>query len=530
MHVELSRDLKKTKKERDEETVRQGRNERENERIRADLMRHGIPNPSALDVRKIKLWEELGANELARRCPFSGRTISFAQLMNGEAEIEHILPFKRTLDSSMANLTVALRWANRLKGNLTPYEAFATDLHLKEGIAWDEVRARGEALPANKSWRFGPEAMARFERDSDFIARQLTDNAYIARAAVQYLGCLRGVEQIVPNRGGLTALLRGKWRLNGILSDDNRKSREDHRHHAVDAAVIALADRATLNAVSRMSARSADGLLRVEVPELPSHIEKALRQRVPEIVVACKPDHGWQAAMFKETAYGFVAPEKRDPDLPEHNLVVRKPVMALTPKEYEAIRDRQLRAEVLACIERAADSKEAPAKALAAFSRERGVRDVRILVRDQTVVARPSAPFKGYKADSYVCCDVWRCPVGKPGAWKSGEHRWQGVFWAYADTPEGVPPPDVLRPHPSARLVARLYKDDMVAYLDSGLWHVMRVGGFSTTNNKLDLRPHNLSDSDRNYVSINVLGARSLRKLRVEPDGRVRGLPAGKAP
>ena len=72
--------------------------------------------------------------DFARRCPFSGKPISLAQLFNGEAEIEHILPFKRTLDNSIANLTVAMRWANRLKGNRSPYEAFGSNAYKKDGI------------------------------------------------------------------------------------------------------------------------------------------------------------------------------------------------------------------------------------------------------------------------------------------------------------------------------------------------------------------------------------------------------------
>lgn len=524
IHVELARELKRTKTEREEDSARRARSERENERIRDALREHGIPEPSALDIKKVKLWEELGQDELTRRCPFTDRPISFSQLINGEAEVEHILPFKRTLDDSMANLTVALRWANRIKGNRTPHEAFGNDFHAAEGITWDGVRERGEALPPNKSWRFGPDAMERFERDRDFIARQLTDNAYIARAAADYLGCLSGVETIVPNRGGLTALLRGKWRLNGILSDDNRKTREDHRHHAVDAAVIALCDRALLQEISRASARGTDDLLRIEVPELPEEIEIAIRERVPQIVVAYKPDHGWQAAMFKDTAYGFVPTDKRDPDLPEHNLVVRKALTQLSPAECATIRDRGLRARVQARLQQAALEGEKHEKGLADIARSAGIGTVRILVKDQTVMPIPSAPYKGYKQDSYVCCDVWRVPAGKRGRWKTGAYKWAGEFWAYADTPTGVPDAALRKPHPAAKLVARLYKDDLVAYEDGGATRIMRVAGFSTTNNKLDLCPHQVTEGKQNYISINVLGAAGLRKLRVEPDGRVRGL------
>lgn len=94
--------------------------------------------------------------------------------------------------------------------------------------------------------RFGPEAMARYEADGEFVARQLTDTAYMARIAMRYPKALEGVEHMVANPGRLTALARGKWHLNGILSDDNLKTRKVHRHHAVDAAVVALTDRAVL--------------------------------------------------------------------------------------------------------------------------------------------------------------------------------------------------------------------------------------------------------------------------------------------
>lgn len=527
VHIELSRDLKKGRKERDEITARQAREERRNEDIRNELRKHGIAHPSALDVKKIKLWEELGDSELSRLCPFSGKPISFAQLINGDAEIEHILPFKRTLDDSMSNLTVAMRWANRLKGNRTPYEAFASDTHKNDGIDWETVSRCAARLPGNKSWRFGPDAMKRFEGENDFIARQLTDNAYIARSAVRYIGCLEGVEQIVPNRGGLTAMLRGKWRLNGILSDDNRKSREDHRHHAIDAAVIGLADRAMLQGVSSQTARGADDRVHIEIPDLDPGIERAIRDRVPEIVVAYKPDHGWQGGMFKDTAYGFVTPDRRDPDFPEHNLVVSKKLPELTAKERECIRDPLIRKAVAESLENAERDGEKTEKALARFASEQGIKSVRILVKDQTVRPIPSAPYKGYKSDAYVCCDIWRLPKGKPGSWKSGEFRWEGVFWPCTMTANGVPAPENRKPHPSAKFVTRIFKDDLIAVLDGDNTAIKRVVSFNTPNQQIVLSEPSDSTGDRKNHSapvINTLGSQRVRRLHVRPDGSVRGL------
>ena len=521
IHVELSRALKRTRKERDEDAAHQDRNQKENNRIREELSKLGVAQ-STRNIKKFKLWEELGKDTLARRCPFSGKPISCAQLFNGEAEIEHILPFRRTLDDSMANLTVAMRWANRLKGNQTPYEAFASNTHAAHGIEWEGVRARAHRLPDNKKWRFGPDAMVRFEGEHGFIARQLMDNAYIARASMRYLHCLKDVEQIVPNRGGLTALLRRKW---GFLKD-----RADHRHHAIDAAVIGLADWAMLNSVSKQTARNVDGRMRIIVPKLPEQIEQAIHARVPEIVVAFKPDHGWQGAIFKDSAYGFIPPEQHDPDLPEHNLVVRKSLTELTRKECGCIRDKRLRSSVGAYLTQAVENgedlqKEAILKkVLARFGVENGIGKVRILVTNQTVKPVPSAPYKGYKPDSYVCCDVWRCPKGKAGKWRHEQYEYRGVYWSYMDTPNGVPAPHARKPHPAAKLVARFYKNDMVAYEEGGPTQVMRVAGFSTTNNKLDVVPHSAADPKQNFVALNKLGAGGLRKLRVSPDGRIRGL------
>lgn len=518
VHVELTRDLKLPRERRDKINAEQAANQRENERIKKLCAEHGIHDPSARDIKKVKLWEELGKEQFARRCVFSGKTISAQQLFNGEAEIEHILPFSRTLDDSMSNLTVSMRWANRLKGAGTPHEAFSSDSHSDKGILWDEILQRVDGLPKEKRWRFGPDAMQRYEKNGGFIARQLTDTAYMSRVAQRYLGSLEGVEQVVPNPGRLTAMVRGKWGLNGILSDDNRKTRTDHRHHAVDAAVIGLVDRSVLNEISRLTARGADDLVRIGLPKLDDGLRNAIRARVPEIVTAYKPDHGTGGRMFNETAYGFVTPDRRDPALLEHNLVVRKALARLTPKECKAIRDPGIRSAVLDHLYQATGAGMPHANALAEFVKETGIQRVRILVANQTVRPVPSAPYKGYAPESYVCCDVWRIP---PSGGNSGEPKWRGVFWPYAETKGGPPDKALKKPHPAARFVTRLFKDDLIAVGEEGSEDVLRVRGFSTTNNKLDVERHNVAEGKQNYVSINVLGRQGLRKLYVAPDGRI---------
>ncbi len=525
VHVELARELKQSRQKRDAVMKDQARHQRDRKRIVDEVCRpHNIPEPSALDIKKVQLWEELGEDQLARRCVFSGQPISAAQLFNGEAEIEHLLPFRRTLDDSRANQTVALRWANRLKGNNTPWEAFGSGQWDDRGIVWDEVLTRVASLPENKRWRFAEDAMARYEEDGGFIARQQTDNAYIARVAQRYLRALEGVEQVVPNRGGLTHIVRGKWGLSRLLNDDNVKTRDDHRHHAIDAAVIALTDRSVLAAISKQSGRGADDRLHLAVPELPAELREAIQTRIDSMIVSHKPDHGLSGKMYKETAYGFVSPARRDPDFPDHNLVARKPLVALSPKDCAAIRDVELRRKVAECLYEAKGAGIKHDKALAQFSRDEGIRRARILVKDQTVSPIPSAPYKGYQPDSYVCCDIWRLPKGKPGKWRDGEYSWRGEFWSYDETVAYAaagtrPDKEAKRPHPAAKFVMRVYKNDLVSYRDGGQTPVMRVAGFSTTNNKLDLKPHHLADAARQYISINKLGSHGLRLVSLTITG-----------
>ncbi len=524
IHVALSRDLKSSRKKRDIAAAIQARNKKDKERIRQALGELGMDTPSPRDIKKYGLWEELGEDPETRCCPFTGTPIACEQLFNGEAEIEYILPFRRTLDASMANLTVALCQASRLKGDQTPYEAFARGAHSKDGIHWETVVRHAANLPARKQWRFAKNAMQIVEREHDFIARQLTDDTHAARSATRYLGCLKGVEQVVANRGQLTALLRGKWHLGTALSDSPRTRREDHRHQAIDAAVIALADRSVLKRVSARSGRSTDDRMHIAVPDLAARIHTSIYRQVHEIVVAFRPNHGLQGPMFHETAYGFIGPGRRDSGFPGHALVTRKPITALTPKECERIRDPGIRKDVAACLEDARAGGEAHRKALARFSQEQGIRRVRILVKDQKARPIESAPYKRYAPGAYACCDVWRLPKSRAGQYVPGEFKWQGIFWSYADVSGESCRPQVRKPHPAARFICRLYKNDMIACRENGEVQILRVAGFGTTNNRLDVVPHHAANPGQRFVSIHQLGLCNLQKLYVTPDGVIRNL------
>jgi len=533
IHVELVRDLKKTAKARDD-IAKQNKQFAKANDGRAVLFRelNNGQDPSGLDLKKIRLWEELGSDQLTRHCPFSGKVISATMLFNGEAEIEHILPFSRTLDNGTANLTVAIRQANRLKGNRTPYEAFAHGQHADQGMIWHDIAERAKALPKNKRWRFDADAMDRFEQEGGFLARQLTDNAYISKLTKRYLSHICDQNKIATIPGGLTAMMRGKWHLNSLLGDHNYKERNDHRHHAIDAFVVGLTDRGMLKRVADNTKRGADGLNHIDLPDI-TPLRHQLRDRLPDMLISFKPDHGTNGKMYKETAYGIVLPEKQDPDLKGYNLVTRKKLVVLNEKEIGAIRNRGWRNRVEQHIYEAKAAgvkldKNGLAKVLADFGRDNNIKTIRILVSNQSATKIPSAPFKAYAPDSFVCVDIWQVPKGKAGKWKKGEVDWKGAFWSFADC-KGVTPDkndgkiDDKAIHPAAKFITRLFKNDMVELEYNGDLKIMRVGGFSTTNNKIDLRPQFDTDGKRQYISINVLKNNFIRKLHLHEDGSRKG-------
>lgn len=92
----------------------------------------------------------------------------------------------------------------------------------------------------------------------EFNARQLNDTRYMSRRAGDYLGLLfggqidaQGKRRVQVSPGRVTAYLRGRWDLNSILGHPDQKERADHRHHAVDALVVALTGAREVQLLSR---------------------------------------------------------------------------------------------------------------------------------------------------------------------------------------------------------------------------------------------------------------------------------------
>ncbi len=308
--VEIARDLKRSKDQRDEDTKRQAENQRRNQRHRTAIA--GILNVSeervkGADLQKMVLWEELSFDPADRRCPYSGVQISAVMLLSDEVEIEHILPFSQTLDDSLNNKTVAMRQANRIKGNNTPWDAFGKQT--QSGFDFAAILQRAELMPKSKRYRFAEDGLQRWlKEDKGFLARALNDTKHLSKIAREYVSliCPQNT-RVIP--GQMTAMLRGKFGLNDVLSLTGEKNRNDHRHHAVDACVIGVTDQGLLQRFAQASASARERQLNRLVDNMPlpwdsyrAHVERA----VNNIWVSHKPDHSYEGSMMEETTYGIM--------------------------------------------------------------------------------------------------------------------------------------------------------------------------------------------------------------------------------
>lgn len=242
--IELARDLKISKDKRNTIRLEQKRLERQNDEIVKRLREHSqvITHENIL---KYKLWEEC-----QHTCPYTGKEISIKQLFSGEIQIEHILPWSRTLDDSYLNKTLCFAEINNDKGEQSPYEYYT-----KQGTGkWEETKERVLKLfYTTKEFPLRYEKFKRFAAEKfndDFITRQLNDTRYISKEAKSYLEKICDNVKVAP--GQMTANLRDKWGLNSILNlAGDEKTRDDHRHHAVDALVMACFKQSHLQEISK---------------------------------------------------------------------------------------------------------------------------------------------------------------------------------------------------------------------------------------------------------------------------------------
>ena len=117
---------------------------------------------------------------------------------------------------------------------------------------------RVENMTEKKRWKFNEDAFKKLKDEKgDLLARMMTDTQDMSRIARQYLCFAANPRFVYGIPGQLTSKLRDHWGLNSILSEQKEKDRTDHRHHAIDAFVVACTGRGTLQKMRPNGAISA---------------------------------------------------------------------------------------------------------------------------------------------------------------------------------------------------------------------------------------------------------------------------------
>lgn len=434
--IEVARDLPLSAKGKKDLEKYQAKNQTVNENLSKRLANDFVPPiPDNYQNRlRLRLYTEL--EPLDWRCVYSGEQISITDLFTDKVEIEHILPFSQTYDDSTANKTLSLRKANRDKGSKSPYEAFGSS---PAGYDWDAIVQRAAELPDSKKWRFAPDAMERFDSDGGFLERQLNDTRYISKMALGYLSAIYGgqglegqINQVWAVTGRLTSDLRWNWGLDSVLRGHNesgaeqkKKNRDDHRHHAIDAVVIACTDRSMLQAAAREAKKNEakhDGRLLAGISEPWVGFREDVAAKVRGAVVSHKPDHGFQSAMHDKTAYGIAKGPAGEPDKSgKRTVITRKPLDGLafkSPKDLAKIRDPKIRSELQKATEGLEKKEFHTALVAAGAAMTPPVYRVRV---ETNLNVRPfkdraGKNYKAVKTNGNYCYDIW---MGEDGNWES---------------------------------------------------------------------------------------------------------------
>lgn len=263
--------------------------------------------PSATDLKRYKLWLEQ-----KYRSPYTGQMIPLNKLFTSEYEIEHIIPQSRYFDDSMSNKVICEAAVNKLKDNqiglafIKNHHGEVVDCGMGKQVKILEVSDYEDFVKQNYNKNRGKRNKLLLEDIPEkMIERQLNDTRYISKYITQVLSNIvrddkagskdDGInsKNIVPGNGKITTRLKQDWGLNdvwndlvlprfermNILTNSNdftsknthgktiatvpielskgfSKKRIDHRHHAMDALVIACATRDHVNLLNNESSKS----------------------------------------------------------------------------------------------------------------------------------------------------------------------------------------------------------------------------------------------------------------------------------
>ena len=297
VRVELARELKMSREEREQVLSNNRKRKGKNETIAKRIAEYGL-TPTKSRIQKYRLWQE--SDEC---CIYCGKHVDVVQFLRGEEiEVEHIIPRSILFDDSMSNKVCACRSCNQEKGN-----RFAMEYIQSKGCEQSYIERVNSLFHDKKISYSKRQRLLMLPKDlpEDFIERHLRLSQYISREAQ---GILRkGIRLVSASEGGVTAKLRQLWGYDNILRDLNLEryrsmgetevvtvehrdgqrteerikdwsKRKDHRHHAVDALIVACTRQSYIQRLNRVNAEAdrqeMDAFIKEQQEQKPSKKEK----------------------------------------------------------------------------------------------------------------------------------------------------------------------------------------------------------------------------------------------------------------
>ena len=268
---------------------------------------HKKATPSKAELQRYKLWLEQ-----KYKSPYTGQIISLKRLFTEDYEIEHIIPQSRYYDDSLSNKVICESVVNK-----APYKDRQLGLEFiknQGGRIVKELSKENKTIKIFTEEQYRTFIKEHYSNNpaktkkllledipEKMVARQMNDTRYISKYISEILSKIvrederdEGVnsKNVILCTGNITSALKQDWGVNDVWNDlilprfermnsltqstlfttynerykkylptvpmeyskGFQKKRIDHRHHAMDAIIIACATREHINYINNQHA------------------------------------------------------------------------------------------------------------------------------------------------------------------------------------------------------------------------------------------------------------------------------------
>lgn len=338
----------------------------------------------------------------------------------------------------------------------------------------------------------------------------------------------RGIFDVEPRNGRIVSRLRKLWHVDHLLGEDGQKNRNDHRHHALDAAITALFDTRAMQDIVRWykakEDRPDEKLPAIDLPW--PDFREDLRVALEAIVVSHRVRRKVNGPLHDETRLGVSKePPVREGGKNYRFYVKRKDLAQMSKGEIEAIRDERIRTlamERLVAFD--GDTRKAFATPLMLPGRagkpDREVRKARILIKLQQEMVVPAGHGNGAVAERgdvhhYA---LYRLPDGKI------DYETISRFEAMRRLARKQPLIEKKREKDGATLLFTLAPGDMLRITQNGKSPEYAVVRKTNAAGRVFIKPHTMAGIPKPEISFGPerLAQPDIAKVSVDPIGRVR--------